>query len=279
MSKRKKNPKSPKKQSVPKKQGGKTWILCAAAILLLGVIGLTVWLALRSRGESTVYRAGDYQFTLRAEGEAVIVAYVGEETRLTIPSTLAGHPVTAIGPYAFYEKTFLREVVIPESVTEIGYQAFACCDKLADMTIPDGVNSVGNCAWIGTPWLERHPDSFVVVGQGILVGYRGTERCVTLPAGVRCVSTAFFDCGTVEEVILPEGVAEIGELAFYGAAALEKITLPSTLRSVGKGAFAECTALKEVKCEGGETQRKEMTIGVNNEAFCAALARETAEPA
>lgn len=51
---------------------------------------------------------------------------------------------------------------------------------------------------------------------------------------------------TITEVIIPEGVEEIGSFAFANLTALESVTLPSTLTKIGDSAFLHCTSLKTV---------------------------------
>lgn len=55
------------------------------------------------------------------------------------------------------------------------------------------------------------------------------------------------------EIVIPEGITEIGEGAFMDCTQLEKVTLPSTLKVIGKGAFKDCTNLKEINIPYGVT--------------------------
>lgn len=55
------------------------------------------------------------------------------------------------------------------------------------------------------------------------------------------------------EIVIPEGITEIGEGVFMDCTQLEKVTLPSTLKVIGKGAFKDCTNLKEINIPYGVT--------------------------
>ncbi|MCL2104513.1 MAG: leucine-rich repeat domain-containing protein [Kiritimatiellaeota bacterium] len=66
---------------------------------------------------------------------------------LTIPSSLGGYPVVAIGDYAFYDCDHLANVIIPEGVMSIGGWAFAFCWRLRSITISSGVTSIGDYAF------------------------------------------------------------------------------------------------------------------------------------
>lgn len=47
----------------------------------------------------------------------------------------------------------------------------------------------------------------------------------------------------VSDVVIPEGVTEIGRYAFVGIEDLSRLTLPSTLVKIGRGAFYRCDSL------------------------------------
>ena len=63
-------------------------------------------------------------------GNAVITGMEGNFSVLDIPSSIDGYPVTAISESAFQQKTALKSVTIPDSVTTIGSSAFRGCTAL-----------------------------------------------------------------------------------------------------------------------------------------------------
>ena len=86
------------------------------------------------------------------DGRAVILAYLGDETEVTIPAAIEGYPVTAIAEAAF-RGTAVVSVKIPYSVTEIGWFAFANCQSLTSLTLSASVESIGYGAFDGCPHL------------------------------------------------------------------------------------------------------------------------------
>ena len=50
----------------------------------------------------------------------------------------------------------------------------------------------------------------------------------------------------ITEIVVQEGVTELGNLAFYGFSSLQKVTFPSTLQRIGSETFMNCRALTEV---------------------------------
>ena len=82
--------------------------------------------------------------------------------------------------------------MIPDGVTSIGYAAFYHCDQLEKVEIPDSVNEIKEHAFENTPWLndfmENGSQDFLIVGDGVLLAYRGTEKQITLPDEVKTVA-------------------------------------------------------------------------------------------
>jgi hypothetical protein len=76
-------------------------------------------------------------------GNITITGYTGPGGHVTIPDTLNGLPLTAIGPWAFVSCVDLTSLTLPDSITSIGDQAFQECTSLA------AVYSQGNAPSLG----------------------------------------------------------------------------------------------------------------------------------
>jgi len=103
--------------------------------------------------------------------------------------------VTEIGRFAF-ARSGLREIVIPEGVTDIKYAAFYHCDHLEKVTIPSTVTNIEMHAFSHTPWLrdfyENSEEDFLIVGDGILLAYKGNETDVEIPKQVKVIAENAF---------------------------------------------------------------------------------------
>ncbi len=156
-------------------------------------------------------------------------AYYDEDiTSCNIPSG-----IRRIGEFA-YARASLTSVRIPDGVEEIGYAAFYHCDELTDVVIPNSVSRIGVSAFDKTPWLsgwKANADGegeFLIVGDGILLAYRGKGG----------------------EVLIPDSVKSVGPEAFRGLSGITAVRIPDSVKEIGEGAFEDCDKLKRI--EGGE---------------------------
>lgn len=167
-------------------------------------------------------------------------AYYGDErTSITIPET-----ITEIGDFAF-ARSKITEAVIPEGVEKIGYAAFYHCDGLTDIVIPGTVKEIAPSAFTKTPWLKNWVQSgsgdFLIVGDGILLAYRGSNSVVTIPEGVRVIGAeAFASHSGITRLVLPDSVETIGEAAFAGCSNLSQIEGGDAVKTIEDRAFQGC---------------------------------------
>lgn len=153
--------------------------------------------------------------------------------------------VSTIGRLAFAESG-LKEIDIPENVTAIEYGAFMGCTELKTVTIPETVERIGTKAFEGTPWLnnwmngnrDSEAGDFLIVGDGILLAYRGTDEHVTIPDGVKQIGSEVFKGHTeVVDVYIPASVTKICAEAFRNCSSLTGLSGCENLRTVIRGAF------------------------------------------
>ncbi len=160
--------------------------------------------------------------------------------------------IRKIGEFA-YARAGLTSARIPDGVEEIGYAAFYHCDNLAEVTIPDSVKEIGVSAFDKTPWIEQwkgnagEGSAFLIVGDGILLAYRGQGGNVTIPDSVKTIGAeAFKGKTTINSVQIPGSVSVIGEGAFEDCLHLNEITIGNGVRQIRDRAFAGCPIQKVI---------------------------------
>lgn len=137
-----------------------------------------------------------------------LVAYHGSDVDVTIPNgvrTIGGHTALVPNYYGkveseyqgvFSKCTFLRSVIIPDSVVEIGPSAFFKCSRLQSVQFPKYLETIGHHAFFNCRSLSE-------------VSFQNS------PAKLQIGTQAFEDCVELKQLILPENVASIGNRAFF----------------------------------------------------------------
>ena len=165
--------------------------------------------------------------------------YDDEMTSFEIPDG-----IVRLGEFSF-ARSDLESIRIPDGVEAIGYAAFYHCDRLTNVVIPNSVQNIEAAAFEKTPWLTSWKQSgtsdYLIVGDGILLAYKGSNGIVSVPAGVKQIGAeAFMNCAGINKVILPDSVEVIGESAFQGCRNLTEVEGGNQVREIRDRAFAEC---------------------------------------
>lgn len=153
--------------------------------------------------------------------------------------------ITDIDDFAFARST-LTGIAIPEGVTHIGYGAFYHCDDLSYVSVPSTVTEIEPEAFSQTPYLDNWyadaaQDDFLIVGDGILIAYKGNSGIVTIPGNVKKIAGgAFANHTEIFKVEFDDALLEIGEDAFAGCSQLSSVSGMGHVRKIADRAFAGC---------------------------------------
>ena len=60
-------------------------------------------------------------------------------------------------------------------------------------------------------------------------------------------SYAFFDCDSIESIVLPNSLIEIEDCAFYNCKSIETLIIPNSVITIGEEAFAYCESVKNLQ--------------------------------
>ena len=131
---------------------------------------------------------------------------------------------------AFYEIGELEEVTIPDGIKKIGNFAFSYCYSLKKVSIPASVTTMGDDEAVFSECACRTAGP---IGGGYDFEFGWTDK---IPAN------AFRGMDSLTQLILPEGVEEIGDYAFSGSA-LSSIKIPGSVTYIGESPFTNCDNL------------------------------------
>ncbi|MGN0778620.1 MAG: leucine-rich repeat protein [Aristaeellaceae bacterium] len=157
-----------------------------------------------------------------------ITAYNGFATYLSIPETIGGVAVKAIGPAAFKYHYYLAVLELPEGLETIGQDAFSHCAALQYVSFPSTLKTIEANAFYN--------------------GYKGFM--LELPHVEVIGEQAFLQSSILCELTLPEGLVSIGAGAFDLSMYLPEVYLPASVQSIGERAFARNWALTYVYMDG-----------------------------
>ena len=172
-----------------------------------------------------------YTYTLDDANRATITGYSGNATALYIPGEIDGHEVVAIGDRAFENRTDLRTVMIPDSVTRINGNAFYGCSNLANVTLSKNLESMGSSAFGNCDGLTQIEIPKSLESCDISYGSYGPFR----------------DCDKLKKVKFEEGTTVIATMLFHHCTGIEEIEIPDTVTIIKDSAFEECTNLRSVQ--------------------------------
>lgn len=153
---------------------------------------------------------------------------VASKQEITNYKIVEGTRVIAYKAFYKYPNSQLASVSIPDSVVSIGYDAFK------DTTLyKDASKWKDNVLYIDHCLIRVKPD--------LLVGDYQIEK------GTRVIADGAFEAsGALMNVILPDSLQAIGNLAFWNCFALSSIEVPCGVFYIGGGAFRRCSLLTSV---------------------------------
>ncbi len=209
-------------------------LLMSAAMLCTGAAVLP---ALSESGISArAYNESDYvtRPAPNSTTEAYVTNYVGNDTKIVIPSKIDGDKIIGIG-------------TIAES------------DEWWHLSSGEYYNIVYRKD------IEENPGRY---GFYEYSDYLRTFEEVVLPNTVKVIEDrAFFEMRGLKKVKIPEGVKKIGHSSFAFCSSLTDLTIPSTVESIGGESFKGCSQMKTITFKSEKITKQMLensVIGYNN---------------
>ena len=190
--------------------------------------------------------------------------------------------VTFIGSCAFSDCSSLSDIDIPGNVTCINMYAFSGCGGLTAITVPGGVTDIGEgafsfCGSLQSINVDEENTEYISVdgnlynkGRTELIQYAigKADEVFSAPSGVEYIDCyAFAGCGKLTDVSMPDGVTVIDSGAFVNCSSLTSVTVPGSVTEIRDSAFCDCGSLKNVYYSGNRGQWQDIDIYEDNECL------------
>ena len=176
-------------------------------------------------------------------------------TEAEIPDTYEGEEVVGMRGNTFSNMPFLKEVTLPDTITDIHGQAFKNCRSLESVELPRRLEYLGGGAFYGCVSLEsiELPDTLMTLGGESFYGCTSLTYVKLSESLTEIRGNTFENCSALIEIEIPDDVERIGGHAFYGNHSLSKVSISrrSSLQEIGSSAFRRCDSLEKIKLPQG----------------------------
>lgn len=197
-------------------------------------------------GETEMFSHSEDGFTyLVKDGQAKIYEYIGEDTSIVIPTEVDGYPVTALANNLF-RKSDVESIKIEAQIMKLPERCFEY-SKLKTIVMPDSLTSINEFCFASSELTEIDiPDSVSYIGQNAFLGCKSIE-CIVIPASMYQIGESAFNlCKGLTRVVFHDNVNYIGSYAFANCSHLKSIEIPDSVDSIGVGVFDYCESLENV---------------------------------
>lgn len=216
--------------------------------------------ALKSIGESAFMFCSKLSRVDLPDGLEMIASYAflacSELAAPTIPDS-----VTIIDAYAFSGCYGFEQITIPNGVKRVGQGAFSECLNLKSISFPESILKIGDevlaqCGSLNELTIDQDNQLFYSIDNCLIEreSRKLIAGCNTIPddGSIRIIGRYAFAARTdLTEIVVPEGVTEIGEGAFSNCSSAKSMHLPTTPNWIGEDAFYACSSLSSITVESG----------------------------
>lgn len=173
--------------------------------------------------------------------------------------------IKELGDHVFKDCHSLRSVTLLSGAERIGDGCFAGDYLLSDLSVPETVNHIGADAFNAcAAWYQAQTEDFVILGDGILCKYLGSDADITIPDSVKQICSNTFITPiylslpdeqiisldlpntAVTRITIPDTVSVIADAVFRDLTGLQAVSLPAHLKEIGCDAFSGCTNLTTI---------------------------------
>ena len=260
----------------------KTLVLVLSVILIISIGVFAGVFVCKQKGNTTqqeisqnatnTSRSSDnlWEYDTTADGIR-IVAYLGSQQEITIPSNINGQRVVTIGDGSLYydsgssnnyrsgffrsvsgsstienssSRTRVTKVTIPDSVMTISASCFYNCTALASVYIGSGMKTIGDNAFVGCPITNVHLTGDSDVANWCNIAFSDEDSNPLYNGASLWLNISGED--TIVTTLMIPNIQTISAYAFYGAKLIDTVDMNQSVTKIGTDAFRNCSSIKTV---------------------------------
>ena len=157
---------------------------------------------------------------------------------------------------------------IPEGVTELGYNTFYRCENVKSINLPSTVESIAVKTFPANSQFEinfpngsdryRVQDGFLIDNSEEKIIFSDYNRRhqseLVIPEGIKEIGDEVFFGAMIQKVVLPQSLEKIDEMAFFFCYILKEVTIPKNVKYIGDMCFYGIDTLKDVYIESDDME-------------------------
>ena len=221
--------------------------------VLFFLLTITLCLLCFSSCANNEFQTGDYRYTVE-NNEVTIKKYIGNDEEVTVPESIDGMPVVAIGDGAFNHCVNIRSVTIPDSVVKIGPHVFLDCSSLENVTLGRGVREIdfSPFAYCEKVIYNEYENGYYIGNSEnpylalVSIISKDVEAITIHPDTVVICGSAMESCHFIRELVFPDSVVSIGSYALRYCSSLETVYFPGSMELIGHSVFDYCNSLLNI---------------------------------
>ncbi|MBQ3074310.1 MAG: leucine-rich repeat protein [Ruminococcus sp.] len=174
---------------------------------------------------ATYVQDGDWKYEYsELRGEYFVEEYLGNNSRVAIPSLFQSKHVSKVNNAAFMDNKVIEYIEFPATLREIEMNAFYGCTSIKSLIITSELEVIGDNAFYGCNSI------------GSII-FENNTSLKSIPAN------CFNRCSTLTTVSISQGVESIGNYAFNMCSKLSVAIIPASVTSISETAFSKCDNL------------------------------------
>lgn len=169
-----------------------------------------------------------------------------DNSEVEIPSKVNNIEVTEIGDNVFANNTYLKKLIVPETVRILGYKFCYGCSNLTEVVLSNKITVIPDYAFEKCTSLEKinFPTSLVQIRYNAF-----TETALKefqAPDSLREIWGYAFQGAKELMTVNLNKTTKLGQMAFENCEKLTSIDLPSTLTEIDQNVFNGCKSLENI---------------------------------